>query len=381
MQTINRVTIIVLDSAGIGFLPDAAQYGDCGANTIVHTAEACGGLHLPNLQKLGLGNLANIAGVAPVALSECQGSYARAAELSQGKDTTIGHWEIAGVITEEPLPTYPNGFPAEIIEAFEKECGRGTLGNKVASGTEIINEYGDEHVKTGKLIVYTSADSVFQIAAHEDIVPLPELYRYCEIARRQLKVGRIIARPFIGSSGKYARTANRHDYSLAPEETMLNRLSARGLDVIGIGKIFDIYAGSGVTEYVRTHDNMEGVDQTIAYLKKENRGLIFTNLVDFDMKFGHRRDAFGYKAALEQFDRRLPEIYDALQDDDLLIITADHGCDPIFKGTDHTREYIPVLCYGKKLPAKDLGLRKSFSDIATTVETLLLKQAKQNSFY
>jgi len=380
MQKINRVTIIVLDSAGIGALPDAELYGDSGVNTLAHIAEKCNGINLPNMQKLGLGNLCSIQGVAPVELNKCTGSFGIAAELSKGKDTTIGHWEIAGVITEEALPTYPDGFPDEIIESFEAACGYQTIGNIVASGTEIINRFGDEHVQTRKLIVYTSADSVFQIAAHEEVVPLPELYRICEIARVQLKVGRIIARPFVGSNGNYTRTANRHDYSLVPPSNLLNRLQDNGLSVIGVGKIYDIFAGSGVTESVRTQDNMQGVDRTIEYLKKDNRGLIFSNLVDFDMKFGHRRDASGYKQALEEFDTRLPEIFSSMQDDDLLIITADHGCDPTHSGTDHTREYIPLLCYGRNLPVKNLGIRQSFADIAATVENLLLGKESENSF-
>lgn len=381
MQKINRVTIIVLDSAGIGALPDAELYGDAGVNTLAHIASACNGISLPNMQKLGLGNLSSIQGVMPRELKECTGSFGTAAELSKGKDTTIGHWEIAGVITHDALPTYPDGFPAGIIERFEKACGYSTLGNIVASGTEIINQFGDEHVETKKLIVYTSADSVFQIAAHEEVVPLSELYRICEIAREQLKVGRIIARPFIGSHGNYTRTANRHDYSLVPPHNLLNRLQDSGLAVIGVGKIYDIFAGSGVTQSVRTQDNMQGVDRTIEFLKQDNRGLIFTNLVDFDMKFGHRRDASGYKNALEEFDRRLPEIYAALRDDDLLIITADHGCDPTHSGSDHTREYIPLLCYGKQLPVKNLGVRTSFADIAATVEKLLLAKDNENSFF
>lgn len=381
MNEINRVILIVLDSAGVGFLPDASEYNDLGADTIAHIAKACNGLNLPNMQQLGLGNISAIQGVEPLALSLCKGSFGKASEMSAGKDTTIGHWEIAGAITEQPLPTYPNGFPDEIIQKFEQASGYRTIGNIVASGTEIINQYGDEHVKTKKLIVYTSADSVFQIAAHEEIVGLEELYRVCEIARKQLKVGRIIARPFIGSSGHYIRTANRHDYSLNPPENMLDRLKSKNFSVIGIGKINDIFAGSGLTGYVRTHDNMEGVDKTIDFIKQTSEGLIFTNLVDFDMKFGHRRDAFGYKKALEEFDSRLPELYSVMKDDDLLIITADHGCDPTFKGTDHTREYIPILCYGKKIPVKNIGVRKSFADIAATIEYLILKKDSQNSFF
>ncbi|MBB6460702.1 phosphopentomutase [Flammeovirga kamogawensis] len=369
---INRVALIVLDSVGIGFSSDADEYGDRGANTLGHIADSAG-LDIPNMHEMGLGNIAPLHGLPPMGTTSA--AYGKAKEVSKGKDTTTGHWEIAGQILSEALPTYPNGFPAEIMEAFEKETGKGTIGNIVASGTAIINELGDEHVATGKLIIYTSADSVFQIAAHEDIVPLEDLYRYCEIARKQLNVGRVIARPFIGKSGNYERTSNRHDYSLEPAENMLTRIIASGKDSIGIGKIYDIYAGKGFTDHTYTKSNSEGIDKTIEFLKQDNEGLIFTNLVDFDMLFGHRRDLIGYRDALEYFDQRLPEITAAMKDDDILIITADHGNDPIFKGTDHTREHIPILVFGKKIKPVNIGFRSTFADIGTTIEELLLNEA------
>ncbi len=380
MSKINRVTLIVLDSAGVGELPDAADYGDKGANTFGNLARAAGGLKLPNMEKMGLGNIIDIQGVSPVEAPESS-AYGKASEASSGKDTTIGHWEIAGIIKKNPFPTYPNGFPKEIIEEFESKTGRKVIGNCVASGTQIIEELGDEHVETGALIVYTSADSVFQIAAHEEIVPIDELYRYCEIAREMLSVGRVIARPFIGKSGEYTRTSNRHDYSIEPEgDTVLDRLKSAGKDVLGVGKIYDIFAGRGLTDYVRSKSNMDGVDKTIEYLKQDNKGLIFTNLVDFDMSFGHRRDVQGYKNALEEFDARLPEIMSHMKEDDVLMLTADHGCDPTHKGTDHTREYIPILVHGKGIQGANLGVRNSFADIANTIEEMLLGSSPEGSF-
>lgn len=380
MKTVmERVIIVVLDSFGVGFLPDAEKYGDLGANTFAHTAYATGGLNLANMEKLGLGNIAVAQGVDAVV--NTSGAYGKAMEKSNGKDTIMGHWEMAGLITKEAMPTYPEGFPDEIIDDFIKKTGRGVIGNKVASGTQIIAKLGDEHVKTGDLIIYTSADSVFQIAAHEEIVPIEKLYEYCEIAREMLKVGRVIARPFIGESGEYKRTANRHDYALKPSETMLDRLEKAGKDVIGVGKINDIFAGKGITEYIRTTSNDDGINKTISYIEKENHGLIFTNLLDFDMYYGHRRDPVGYKNALEEFDRRLPEIMKAMHGNDILIITADHGCDPIFKGTDHTREYIPILVAGDRVRGNYIGVRSSFSDIADTVEEALLGVEKEGSFY
>lgn len=380
MSKINRVALIVLDSAGVGALPDAKEYGDEGANTFGNLAKAAGGLSLPNMEKMGLGNIIDIQGVKPTKDLESV-AYGKAAEASSGKDTTIGHWEIAGIIKKDPFPTYPNGFPQEIVNEFEEKTGRKMIGNCVASGTQIIAELGDKHVETGALIVYTSADSVFQIAAHEEIVSVEELYRYCEIAREMLSVGRVIARPFIGKSGEYTRTSNRHDYSMEPEGvTVLDKLKEAGQDVLGVGKIYDIFAGRGVTDYVRSKSNMDGVDKTLDYLKQDNKGLIFTNLVDFDMSFGHRRDVQGYKQALEEFDARIPEIISCMKEDDLLILTADHGCDPTHSGTDHTREFIPILAYGKNINTSDLGQRDAFADIASTIEELLLGVSSKGSF-
>ncbi|MCK5883325.1 MAG: phosphopentomutase, partial [Bacteriovoracaceae bacterium] len=380
MSKINRVTLIVLDSAGVGELPDARQYGDEGSNTLGNLASAAGGLNLPNMEKMGLGNIIDILGVSPVVNPE-NSAFGKAAEASSGKDTTIGHWEIAGIIKTDPFPTFPNGFSDETIREFEEKTGHKVIGNCVASGTQIIDELGDEHVKTGALIVYTSADSVFQIAAHEGVVPIEEQYRFCEIAREMLSVGRVIARPFIGESGAYARTTNRHDYSMEPEGvTILDKLQENGKEVLGVGKIYDIFAGRGVTNYVRSKNNMEGVDRTIEYLKEKSSGLIFTNLVDFDMHFGHRRDVQGYKNALEEFDARLPDIMENMNDDDVLMLTADHGCDPTQPGTDHTREYIPIVVYGKKIKSADLGERKAFADIASTIEEMLLGGKPSGSF-
>lgn len=381
MIKIKRVFLIVLDSAGAGALPDADEYGDAGSNTIGHIGESLG-LEMPNLGKMGLGNIIPIKGIPEEKNPTAR--FGRASEKSKGKDTTIGHWEIAGLIMEKPLPTYPDGFPEEIISAFEKKIGRKTLGNKVASGTEIIVELGYEHVKTGYPIVYTSADSVFQIAAHEEIIPINLQYKICETARELLDkymIGRVIARPFIGEKDHYTRTSNRHDYSLLPPgETLLDRLKAAGLDVIGIGKINDIFGGRGITEYVRMESNRDGIAKTIAHLKLDHTGLIFTNLVDFDMLFGHRRDVNGYKRALEEFDASLPEFVRNMRDDDLLIITADHGCDPTFKGTDHTREYVPIIAYGKSVKPGNIGIRESFSDIADTIESVLTGVKKGNCF-
>ncbi|MEH0156068.1 phosphopentomutase [Limibacter armeniacum] len=377
MSKINRIALIVLDSVGIGFAEDAADYDDLGANTLGHISVAAG-LSVPNMAALGLGNIAKLKTVLPAQIPT--GAYGKAKEVSKGKDTTTGHWEIAGQVLEQAFPTYPDGFPESIIKEFEQKTGRGTIGNKVASGTAIIQELGDEHVKTGSLIVYTSADSVFQIAAHEEVVPLEELYRYCQIAREMTDVGRVIARPFVGESGAYVRTSNRHDYSLQPDHTVLDDLKAAGQEVMGVGKISDIFDGKGITQSTRTKNNMEGVDATINYLKQDNKGLIFTNLVDFDMHFGHRRDVIGYRDALEEFDARLPELLAAMKEDDLMIITADHGNDPIFKGTDHTREHIPIIVAGPKVKPVDIGFRQSFKDIADTVGELLLGEKKAGSF-
>jgi phosphopentomutase len=366
-----RAIILVLDSVGIGELPDAHLYGDVGSNTLGNIAKVAGGLKLPNMGRLGLGNIGPIEGVPPVEKPE--GNFGKSAELSIGKDTVTGHWEMAGVILEKPLKTFPDGFPKEIIDEFEEKIGRETLGNVVASGTQIIMDLGDEHVRTGKPIVYTSADSVFQVAAHEEVIPLEELYRYCAIAREMLvgerQVGRVIARPFVGESGNYKRTGNRKDYALNPfNKTVLEYVEESGQNVMCVGKIEDVFNKIGVTHAVHTKDNMDGVDKTLDYLEEGMEGFIFINLVDFDMHFGHRNDYEGYKNALQEFDARLPEILSKLQDDDLLIITADHGCDPTTSSTDHSREYVPILAYGKNLAqGVDIGIRKTFSDMGKTV--------------
>jgi len=365
---------MVLDSVGIGELPDAEEYGDRGAATLQNIAAEIGGLKLPNLEKMGLGKIENIAGLSSEI--EAEGAYAKAAEKSKGKDTTTGHWEIAGLISETPFPTYPEGFPAEIMEQFEQAIGRESLANKPASGTVIIEELGQKHIETGKPIVYTSADSVFQIAAHEDVIPVNELYDYCKKARDILQgehaVARVIARPFIGEPGNFQRTERRKDFSLAPSKpTILDYLKSQGLEVNAVGKITYIFNHSGITDSVTTTNNMDGVDKTLAYMDNTAQGLIFSNLVDFDQNYGHRRNIEGYAEALKSFDQRIPELKAAMQDDDLLIITADHGCDPTYPGTDHTREYVPILIYGKKvIKDLDLGIRNSFSDIAASIASI-----------
>jgi phosphopentomutase len=363
---------MVLDSAGIGEMPDAAQWGDAGADTFGHIAESRQ-LTVPNMQRLGLGNIRPLAGIP--AMAEPIGSYGKCALKSNGKDTTTGHWEMAGILLEKAFPTYPNGFPAPIVEQFVARTGLpGILGNIPASGTEIIKELGEEHVRTGKPIVYTSADSVFQIAAHEEVVPVDRLYEMCEIARGILqgkdRVGRVIARPFLGSNAAdFKRTENRHDYAVPPPSgNLLPLLENAGLDVVCIGKIASIYDSVGVTEDLTAKNNEQTVDQTINALNADSRGLIFSNLVDFDMLYGHRRDTEGYAKALERFDERLPEIMSAMRDDDLLILTADHGNDPTKEGSDHTREYVPLLVYGRSIKTGvDLGTRQSLSDIGQTV--------------
>ncbi len=372
---IKRVILMVLDSAGVGEMPDAAKYGDEGSNTLGNVAKAVGGLAMPNMQKMGLGNIISIEGVAPA--SHPTGAYGKAAEKSAGKDTTTGHWEIAGVVLERQFPVYPNGFPPEVIDEFEKRIGRKVLGNKVASGTEIIKELGDEHIKTKNPIVYTSADSVFQIAAHEDVIPVEELYKICRIAREILQgehaVARVIARPFIGKSGEYVRTYNRADFSLTPpHDTLLDNVVKAGMEVVGVGKIWDIFAGQGITKSFHTQGNMDGIDKTLEAMDILERGLVFTNLVDYDMLYGHRNDPEGYAKALEDFDMRLPEILSKLGQNDVLIITADHGCDPTTESTDHSREYVPILIYGEKIkPGVNLGTLNSFSDIGQTVADFL----------
>lgn len=371
-----KVTLIVLDSVGIGELPDAEAYGDIGSNTLGNIAKEVEGFSLPNLQKLGLGNIDGMVNIEKSAKPE--GVYGKCAEKSKGKDTITGHWEIAGVILETPLNTYPNGFPREIMDEFESKIGTKTLGNVVASGTAIIEKLGEEHMRTGYPIIYTSADSVFQIAAHEEIIPIDRLYKMCEIAREILvddkMVGRVIARPFIGANkSDFTRTANRHDYAIEPfNKTMLEYISEAGKAVMAVGKISDIYNGKGVTESVKIKNNNDGVDKTLDLMRSDKEGLIFTNLVDFDMKYGHRNDVKGYAEALMEFDKRLPEIIEALGENDVLMITADHGCDPTTESTDHSREYVPVLIYGKNLKANvNLGIRKGFSDMGKTILDLL----------
>ena len=368
-----RVFLIVLDSFGIGQLPDAEQFGDVNVNTLASCATSAK-LQIPNMKKLGLGNIEGVTigkEAAPV------GAYGRMAEASMGKDTTIGHWEIAGIVSAQPLPTYPEGFPEEVLKPFCEATGRGVLANAPWSGTAVIEEYGAKHIETGDLIVYTSADSVFQIAAHEDIVPPEQLYEYCRIARKILQgkhgVGRVIARPFVGTPGNFKRTANRHDFSLEPpKQTVLDVIKAAGLDSIGVGKIHDIFVGRGLTEYVYNQSNANGMEHTDHFAAKDFEGLCFVNLVDFDMQFGHRRDIDGYANALTAFDTWLGGFMENLADEDVVIITADHGCDPGYeKTTDHTREYVPVLVYGKQVKPVALGTRKSFSDIAATVAELL----------
>ncbi len=365
-----RVFLIVLDSMGIGEMPDADAYGDKGTNTLL----TCSRSSYFGAEHMGRIGLFNIDGVTCGKKTDHPtGIYGRMAESSKGKDTTIGHWEIAGVISEKPLPTFPNGFPKEVLERFSEATGRGVLCNLPYSGTEVIKEYGDEHVKTGKLIVYTSADSVFQIAAHEDVVPLETLYEYCRMAREILTgeygVGRVIARPFIGEHGNYTRTPNRHDFSLEPpKDTMLDVLSKKGYDVIGVGKIKDIFAGRGLTEYTYTKGNADGIAQTLQIMERDFNGLCFVNLVDFDMLYGHRNDIDGYAKAIRYFDDFLPQMIEKLNDEDLLMITADHGCDPGYTvSTDHSREYTPYLIYGKSISGKNIGTRSTFADIGATV--------------
>ena len=364
-----RVFLIVLDSVGIGEMPDADEYGDAGSNTIAAAASSPS-FSMPNMQKLGFFNIDGVdcreGSAAPA------GAFARLTERSKGKDTTIGHWEIAGLVSEQPLPAFPDGFPKELLDEFEKETGRKVLCNKPYSGTEVIKDFGEEHRKTGALIVYTSADSVFQIAAHEEIVPIEELYRYCEIARRlctgKFGVGRVIARPFEGEY-PFSRTSRRHDYSLEPpKSTMLNYISGAGKEVLAVGKINDIFAGSGVTDMVRTVSNADGIDKTLSWMERDFNGICFTNLVDYDMLYGHRNDVEGYAKALTSFDERLPQILAALKEEDILMITADHGCDPSTPSTDHSREYTPLVIAGAPVKAGiNLGTRASFADIAASV--------------
>lgn len=371
-----RAILVVLDSVGVGELKDANLYGDVGSHTFDNTYKACGGLSLPNLQKLGFGNIEGVETLDKV--SNPLAGFGKSKEESKGKDTVTGHWEIGGVVLKTPLNTYPDGFSKEIIDEFMEKAGvKGVLGNKVASGTAIIEELGEEHIKTGFPIIYTSADSVFQIAAHEDVIPLDKLYEMCEVARKMLVgdnvVGRVIARPFIGEVGNFTRTPNRRDYALDPfSKTMLEYIKENGLSVAAVGKIEDIYNKKGITDAVHTKGNMDGVDKTLEYMDTIKNGLIFTNLVDFDMLYGHRNNPEGYGKAIEDFDNRLPEILEKMTDEDLLIITADHGCDPTTESTDHSREYIPIIAYNKKMKkGVNIGIRNTFSDIGKSILTYL----------
>lgn len=372
MTSFKRIFLVVMDSVGIGEAPDAEEFNDVGANTLGHIAEKMNGLNMPNMQKLGLGNIADIKGIEkqdnPLAY------FTKMQEASNGKDTMTGHWEIMGLNIQKPFRTFPDGFPSELIHQLEEKTGRKIIGNKPASGTAIIEELGKEHMETGALIVYTSADSVLQIAAHEDIVPIDELYRICEIAREltldeKYMVGRVIARPFLGEPDSFERTSNRHDYALKPfGRTVMNELKDTNHDVIALGKISDIYDGEGVTEAIRTVDNDDGMTKLVESMDKDFNGISFLNLVDFDAKYGHRRNPEGYGKALEEYDVRLPEVLNKLTDDDLLIITADHGNDPTHHGTDHTREFVPLIVYHKNIgQGQELPIRKTFADIGATI--------------
>ena len=369
-----RIFLIVLDSFGIGQMPDAASFGDVNVNTL-RSCAASGRLHIPNMEAAGLGTIDGVDCLTKAAAPA--GAVARLTERSMGKDTTIGHWEIAGIVSPDPLPTYPNGFPEEVLEPFRQATGRGILANAPWSGTAVIEEYGRQHMQTGDLIVYTSADSVFQIAAHEDIVPPEQLYEYCRIARKILQgrhgVGRVIARPFIGTPGNFKRTANRHDFSLEPPaDTLLDAVKAAGLDAIAVGKIYDIFAGRGTTEHVYNQSNADGMAHALHYADQDFHGLCFVNLVDFDMLYGHRRNPAGYADALNEFDAWLPKLLEKLGDEDVVMITADHGCDPSYSATtDHTREYVPLLVLGKGIRPVNLGTRSSFADIAATATEML----------
>ena len=366
---VGRIFLMVLDSCGMGDAPDAKAFGDEGANTL-KTISGSKYYNTPNMLSLGLGNMDGASYLGH--REDVLGAYARLEESSNGKDTTIGHWEMAGIISPKALPTYPDGFPKEVLDEFSKRTGRGVLCNKPYSGTEVIKDYGKEHVDSGKLIVYTSADSVFQIAAHESVVPLEELYRYCEIAREILQgehgVGRVIARPFTGEEGNYTRTSGRHDFSLLPKDNMLDALVEAGYETYGIGKIYDIFAGKGIMHTQRTSDNVDGMNKSIELLDKDFKGLGFINLVDTDMIYGHRRDIDGYAKAVSKFDEQLGSFLSKMKDTDVVMITADHGCDPGYSGTDHTRECVPFLAYGKNIKKNvNLGTRKSYADIAATI--------------
>jgi phosphopentomutase len=378
-----RIIWIVLDSVGIGEMPDAAAYGDQGSDTLGNIARLRK-LHLPNLCRLGLANIKPLAGLAPV--ESPAGAFGKAALASPGKDTTTGHWEMVGIHLAKPFPLYPHGFPPEVMDEFERRIGRTSLGNKAASGTEIIAELGEEHMRTGSPIVYTSADSVFQIAAHEEVIPLFELYKMCETAREILRgkheVGRVIARPFIGEPGHFTRTSNRHDYAVPPPKGMLlDQLASRGIEVSSVGKIFDVFLGRGIGDSEKTKSNADGMAKTLEAMETQESGLIFVNLVDFDQLYGHRNDVEGYARALEEVDAWLPSFEAQLREDDLAILTADHGCDPTTPSTDHSREYVPVLTYGKQANAAPLGLRATLSDLGQTVaENFGVRIVKGESF-
>jgi phosphopentomutase len=385
MSEIRRVIWVVLDSVGIGELPDAAEYGDAGRNTLGHIAESRA-LRIPTLVRLGLANTAPLAHLAQVA--EPLASYGKGATHSPGKDTTTGHWEMAGIWLPQAFPVYPQGFPAEVIEEFEKQIGRKTIGNKAASGTEILQELGEEHMRTGKPIVYTSGDSVFQIAAHEEVIPIAELYRMCEIARKLLdgkhRVGRVIARPFTGSGGNFTRTTRRHDYAVEPPKPMLlDVLQERAVPVFGIGKIHDIYNGRGVGDYVTTKSNTDGMEKLTAAVRERKSGLIFCNLVDFDMLYGHRKDVEGFARSLEEFDGLLEKFLLELGEKDLLLITADHGCDPDprWATTDHSREYVPILAYVRGKSGVDLGVRETLADMGQTVAEIFAGKILQGKSF
>lgn len=371
-KAFKRIHLVVLDSVGIGEAPDAEKFGDVGANTLGHIAEKMNGLNMPNMEKLGLSNIEKVKGIEKV--DKPMAYYTKMAEVSNGKDTMTGHWELMGLITKQPFNVFPNGFPKLLLDQLQESTGRSIIGNIPSSGTEIVDQFGEEHMQTGSLIVYTSADSVLQIAAHEDIVPLEELYEICEKAREltmveEFKVGRVIARPFIGTPGNFVRTTNRHDYALKPfGRTVMNELKDNNLDVIAIGKIDDIYVGEGITESTRTVSNMDGMDKLIDTVDRGFKGLSFLNLVDFDALFGHRRDPEGYGKALEEFDKRLPMLLSKIQKNDLLLITADHGNDPVHPGTDHTREYVPLLAYSPSFSVGgELPIRQSFADVGATI--------------
>jgi phosphopentomutase len=370
----DRVVIIVLDSLGVGEMPDAYKYGDKGSNTLANLADAAGGITLPNLKKLGLGNIIRIKNVASV--SSPKAFFGKMLEKSAGKDTTTGHWELMGIVLEKPFPTYPNGFPEDIVNKIQQAAGIEFIGNEVASGTEIIERLGIEHIKTKKPILYTSADSVFQVAAHEKVIPVNRLYQICKIARKSLTgkhaVGRVIARPFVGEPGNFIRTDKRKDFALAPpENTVLDYAVDKGLEVIGIGKIGDIFANKGITLSEHTRHNLDGIKKTIKWIDKTFKGILFTNLVDFDMKYGHRNDPIGYARALEEFDTWLDRILNSLKDNDILIITADHGCDPTTRSTDHSREIVPLLVYTKiNQKGINLGIRNTFADVGATISQI-----------